>query len=120
MEMLVIEIELQTLLKDGEVYENTEMSQNFLNQGLHKPCFPHPPCPHHRISMVSSASAESLQEVSRLTERTHLLEKEVTELTKELERAIDQNTRMCQTVIQLESSRDKLKAKLRSFKQDTG
>ena len=53
-------------------------------------------------------------------ERTRQLEKDNTELTKELERAIDQNTRMCQTVIQLETSRDKLKSKLRAFKQDTG
>ncbi|XP_076467729.1 chromosome-associated kinesin KIF4A-like isoform X3 [Babylonia areolata] len=71
-------------------------------------------------SVVSSASAESMQEVSRLTERNQMLEKEVTELTQELERAIDQNTRMCQTVMQLEMARDRLKAKLRSLKQNTG
>ena len=73
-----------------------------------------------RNSITSSASSDSVQEVSRLTERTRLLEKENTELTKELERAIDQNTRMCQTIIQLETSRDKLKTKFHAFKQDTG
>ena len=73
-----------------------------------------------RSSITSSTSSDSVQEVSRLTERTRLLEKENTELTKELERAIDQNTRMCQTIIQLETSRDKLKTKFRTFKQDTG
>jgi hypothetical protein len=58
--------------------------------------------------------------VIRLSERTTQLEKENHELSKELERAIDQNTRMCQTMIQLEASRDRLKAKLRSFKSETG
>ncbi|XP_070197100.1 chromosome-associated kinesin KIF4-like isoform X2 [Littorina saxatilis] len=71
-------------------------------------------------SIMSSASTDSMQEVSKLSERIQLLEKENTELSKELGRAIDQNTRMCQTVMQLEASRDKLKTKLRSFKQDTG
>ncbi|KAL8585680.1 hypothetical protein ACOMHN_053178 [Nucella lapillus] len=71
-------------------------------------------------SVVSSASTESTQEVWRLSERNTLLEREVRELTTELGRAIDQNTRMCQTIMALEVSRDKLKARLRSFKQDTG
>ncbi|KAK7485932.1 hypothetical protein BaRGS_00022798 [Batillaria attramentaria] len=71
-------------------------------------------------SMLSIASVESREETSRLSERTRLLEAENVELTRELQRAVDQNTRMCQTIIQLESSRDKLKSKLQGLKQDTG
>ncbi|XP_076446374.1 chromosome-associated kinesin KIF4A-like isoform X2 [Babylonia areolata] len=69
---------------------------------------------------VKAAGVGAEQELTRLAERTSLLEKENAELTQELERAIDQNTRMCQTVIHLEASVDKLKAKLSVLKEDTG
>ena len=69
---------------------------------------------------MTSVSAGTQQEMSRLTARTEMLEKENSELTKELERALDQNTRMCQNAIEQEAAYEKLKAKLQLLKQDTG
>ncbi|XP_025088015.1 chromosome-associated kinesin KIF4-like [Pomacea canaliculata] len=71
-------------------------------------------------SLLSSISTESREELTKLAERAKQLEEENIELTRELQSAVDQNTRMFGSIIQLEASRDRLKNKLRSFKQDTG
>lgn len=73
-----------------------------------------------RSSLLSSISTESREELTKLAERAKQLEEENIELTRELQSAVDQNTRMFGSIIQLEASRDRLKNKLRSFKQDTG
>lgn len=101
---VVQSLQMQLLQRGGGAGDTVSMSSSMLST----------------VTTVSTTSVESREEMSRLTERAQLLEAENSELTRELQCAVDQNTRMCQTIIHLESSRDRLKTKLQGLKQETG
>ncbi|XP_064607442.1 chromosome-associated kinesin KIF4A-like [Liolophura sinensis] len=69
---------------------------------------------------TSSSTQSGSEDYKNLLEKNKKLMEENNKLSKELQNSVDQSTRMCERVIALEASRDKLKSRIQELKQHSG
>ena len=76
--------------------------------------------PRNLSSSLDSSIEAGGNDVKALKERNRKLQEENQQLAQELRDAVDQNAEMCERILNVETNRDQLKARLEDLKTKTG